>query len=229
MGGNLSMWWASTGLAAEFGTPELMGPMAMSAVDTALVNLYVNACARKWGNLGALAKEATAAGASAAEMRQTLRLLIPHAGYSTALAAFKAVQSAGALPDNTAFGSEERQNETWEKIWDDFAPLVLNGIKKLDAALGEWIPRGCYGDIIASPGLTLAQTELCFVGYLAAVDLPDALKGHLRALQRFGVNKHAAMHAARLGLEVLLPAGEERVRIGVSTAEQIQAVYCDQM
>jgi len=162
---------------------------------------------------------------SAAELRQTLRVLVPHAGYTTALAAFRSVQDAGTLPAETPFMCEAERGMTWKAVYGRVADHVLESISLVDAALADWIPRCCYGEVIGSPGLTLLQTELLFVSFLVSASLSDVLYGHLVALRRFGGCRGHAAHAMLLGLTGLACDDAQKAHLANDATKQLQRAF----
>jgi 4-carboxymuconolactone decarboxylase len=171
--------------------PPSAPPALTSAQREALGALLGAAAIGAAADTSEAAVRARAAGLGEAALREALLLLVPYAGYPRALTAFGRVlpAAAGAAAEVEASPAERAGQgaRTFEAVYGPTAARVLEGLGTLDPLLPRWTLEFAYGRVIARPGLSLLDRELCAVAMLAALGgLPEALLGHMRGAQRLG-------------------------------------------
>jgi alkylhydroperoxidase/carboxymuconolactone decarboxylase family protein YurZ len=165
-----------------------------ATVRTALARLAAAGALGLRDAVARAAAEARRAGAGDEALRETLRMLVPYAGYPRALAAFGA---AGLAPAGTGAEADEappperarRGREAFDRVYGSTAERVLAGLAALDPLLPAWTLEHAYGRVLARSALPLLERELLAVSLLTALGaLEEPLLGHLRGARRLGAS-----------------------------------------
>lgn len=99
----------------------------------------------------------------------------------------------------------ERGEEVCRRVYGhQYGPLRRN-ISGLHPDLDRWMVEDGYGKVLARPGLSLPDRELCVTALLAVQGAWAQLHSHLRGALRVGASSEA-VHAA---LEIVVPLMDE--------------------
>lgn len=148
-------------------------------------------------------------------LRETLRMLVPYAGYPRALAALKA---AGLAPPEPAPEPDPDQRAALGRaafagVYGETSERVLAGLKALDPLLPAWTLEHAYGRVLARPGLSLAERELVAVSLLTALGgLAEPLLGHMRGARRLGASVEQVARAVEAVPDILGPERKAQAR-----------------
>lgn len=175
-----------------------------------MVRLFMAACFHYWDQLPGLAREYTAAGASAEQLRGCVRHLVVFAGYGPCLAATLALHKAKLLPEDTPAKVSGPPGNAFELVYAGVTDRVRANMHAADPVLGEWIRLHLYGDIYSSPGLDMRCKQLLTCAFLSEAGMPDQLFGHALAGLRFGNSYAALEEAARLACDLGPRSAESR-------------------
>ena len=149
--------------------------------------------------VAAAVQAALAAGCSAAEVREALRMVHLFAGFPRALDALVAAAPALGPPPAALDGDEtsyelgdlhqvfqDRGRELFDRVYGSDAPRVHARLAALDPDLTAWVIEDAYGRVLARPGLEAAERERLAVVLLAAQGLRNQLPGHVLGALRCG-------------------------------------------
>lgn len=169
------------------------------------------------------------AGAGEGALRETLRMLVPYAGYPRALAAFGA---AGLGPPETEAQAAELPSavrtregiQAFERVYGPTAKRVEAGLAALDPLLPAWTLEHAYGRVLARPDLPLLERELLAVSLLSALGgLDEALLGHMRGARRLGASAAdvaAAVEAQPLEVDEVKRAAARALLARIGSVER---------
>ena len=142
-----------------------------------------------------LYSEAHQAGISADDLAEVTLQVFLFAGYPRTILAFQALRAAvgGAVGDDwqppleeNAPDFAERGLETFEKVYGKHTEVVLGMLRSLHPDFARYVIHDAYGQVLGRPFLPLVERELLAVAMLAAMDLPDQLKAHIRGARAAG-------------------------------------------
>ena len=131
-----------------------------------------------------------------------------------AMARWRAVSGVG--PEEHA--AVER--DTWLERGEEVCRAVYGGqyarlranVRHLHPDMESWMVEEGYGKVLARPGLSLQERELCIVAQLVVLDVPRQLYSHVRGALNVGATESAVEVALQVGLEYAEPGAGERAR-----------------
>ncbi|MGI8509364.1 MAG: carboxymuconolactone decarboxylase family protein [Gemmatimonadaceae bacterium] len=95
-----------------------------------------------------------------------------------AVDAAASIRAAGEWP--------ERGELVCRTVYGDRYEALRRNVHRLHPALDEWMVVDGYGKVLARPGLSLAERELCIVASCAAGEQLPQLRAHLRGALNCG-------------------------------------------
>jgi 4-carboxymuconolactone decarboxylase len=94
---------------------------------------------------------------------------------------------------------------------DQYARLRAN-VRHLHPDMDSWMVEEGYGKVLARPGLSLQERELCIVAQLVVLDVPRQLYSHVRGALNVGATESAVEAALQVGLQYAEPGACVRAR-----------------
>ena len=154
-----------------------------------LARIVAAAARGRTAELPRLYREASEAGVPAADLAEATLQVFLFAGYPRTIGAFRALRAVAPgtpplEPDRQDL--TERGRETFEKVYGKHAPAVLGMLEELHPDFARYVLHDAYGQVLGRPFLPLVERELLAVAMLAALDLPDQLKAHVRGARAAG-------------------------------------------
>ena len=112
------------------------------------------------------------------------------------------------------------ERDMWLQRGEEVCGAVYGGqyerlranIRGLHPDMECWMVEEGYGKVLARPGLSLQQRELCIVAQLVVLDVPRQLYSHLRGALNVGATESAVESALQVGLEYAHEGARERAR-----------------
>ena len=156
-----------------------------------LARIAAAASVGRTDELPALYADALDADVSAADLAEVTLQVFLFAGYPRTILAFQALR--GVVGDDWQPTQEEnapdfaeRGLETFEKVYGKHTEVVLGMLRSLHPDFARYVIHDAYGQVLGRPFLPLVERELLAVAMLAAMDLPDQLKAHVRGAKAAG-------------------------------------------
>lgn len=167
---------------------------------TALAPLAAAAARGDTDGVAEAARAAIAAGVTAAEAREALRMVHLFCGFPRALDALAAAAPAlGAPPAGVEPLAEDaaaaRGRALFDRVYGPDAERVRARLAALDPALTAWVLADAYGRVLARPELAPAERERVAVVLLAAQGLRNQLPGHVRGALNCGASAAQVEHS----------------------------------
>lgn len=157
-----------------------------------LARIVAAAAAGRSAELPGLYREAQQSGIPPGDLAEATLQVFLFAGYPRTIVAFQALRSVSAdpapsEPDRRDF--TERGRETFEKVYGKHTGAVLKMLAQLHPDFARYVVHDAYGQVLGRPFLPLVERELLAVAMLAALELPEQLKAHLRGARRAGASE----------------------------------------
>jgi 4-carboxymuconolactone decarboxylase len=137
------------------------------------------------------------------------------AGFPAAINGLAALEEAWP-PESQPAAAEAGDGDpaTWRargerlcaRIYGPRYPHLRARMRRLSAALDDWMVVEGYGKTLGRPGLPEGARELCAVAALAAVGAARQLEAHLEGAARLGLEPELAERVARDALERHAPS-----------------------
>ena len=143
------------------------------------------------------AASARRAGATSAQVEESLLQLAPYAGFPRTIAAFQAAaphvdtpRTVGEADAPSPDVAARQGTQCFADVYGDTAARIHEGLDALHPTLATWIRSFAYGRVLCRDEvLTLLQRELLASSLLTAMGgLEAPLLGHLRAARRLGAS-----------------------------------------
>ncbi|MEM8883872.1 MAG: carboxymuconolactone decarboxylase family protein [Planctomycetota bacterium] len=154
-----------------------------------LVRIAAAAARGESGRLPDLYRQAHASGIGYGDLAETTLQVFLFAGYPRTIVAFQALQGAVAAespPREQGIDFRERGLVVFREVYGRHADTVLEILDGLHPDFARYVIHDAYGQVLGRPFLPLVERELLAVAMLAALDLPDQLKAHVRGARNAG-------------------------------------------
>jgi alkylhydroperoxidase/carboxymuconolactone decarboxylase family protein YurZ len=164
----------------------------MSDPDLALAPLCAAAEAGRTDALAGLARAALDGGCPAERIREALLTVAPFCGFPRALdtlAAVRPVLGGSAPPAGEVADLAARGAAHFDRVYGRDAARVRAGLVATDSEVARWIESDAYGRVLARPGISASLRERIGVVLLAAQELRNQLKGHVRGALNCGATR----------------------------------------
>ncbi|MHC4409348.1 MAG: carboxymuconolactone decarboxylase family protein [Planctomycetota bacterium] len=157
-----------------------------------LARIVAAAAVGRTDELPRLYREAHDAGISPADLAEATLQVFLFAGYPRTIVAFQALQAVAPgtpplEPDRQDF--TERGRAIFEEVYGKHAETVLEMLAGLHPDFARYVIHDAYGQVLGRPFLPLVERELLAVAMLAALELPDQLKAHVRGARAAGATE----------------------------------------
>jgi len=159
-----------------------------------LARIVAAAAVGRTDELPGLYAEALEANISAEDLAEATLQVFLFAGYPRTILAFQALRAvAGAdwqppLEKNPP-DFAKRGLQTFEKVYGKHTEVVLEMLRSLHPDFARYVIHDAYGQVLGRPFLPLVERELLAVAMLAAMDLPEQLKAHVRGARAAGATE----------------------------------------
>lgn len=146
----------------------------------------------------------------AAEVEEALVQSHLFVGFPAALNALARWRELSGRPPAEASGDDprtraERGEKICRRVYGDQYGSLRKNISGLHPDLDRWMVEDGYGKVLARPGLSLQDRELCVTALLAVQGARAQLHSHLRGALRVGASPDA-VHAALEAVASLMDA-----------------------
>ena len=156
-----------------------------------LARIAAAAAGGRTDELPRLYAEAHDGGVSAEDLAEVTLQVFLFAGYPRTILAFQALRGAlgtdwqPPLEENPP-DFAERGLQTFQSVYGKHTEVVLEMLRSLHPDFARYVIHDAYGQVLGRPFLPLVERELLAVAMLAAMDLPEQQKAHVRGARAAG-------------------------------------------